>query len=79
MSPSMPVINCDDDIEDDDRGILHVPWLGSFMAFSIDPAATLRYYCQGGDAEARELAQDLVCKQYAGYCVRVRCYILFTV
>ncbi|KAF9009184.1 hypothetical protein BDZ89DRAFT_1078695 [Hymenopellis radicata] len=66
----MPMINDDDHLEDDERGILHLPWLGSFMAFSIDPAATLRYYCQGGDAVAKELAQDLACKQYAGYCVR---------
>ncbi|KAF9009174.1 hypothetical protein BDZ89DRAFT_1078677 [Hymenopellis radicata] len=43
---------------DDERGILHLPWPGSFMAFSIDPAATLRYYCQGGDALAKELAQE---------------------
>ncbi len=67
MSPSMPLINDDDD--DDERGIA---WEGSFMAFSIDPVATLQYYCQGGDAVAKALAQDLACKQYAGYCVRVR-------
>ncbi|KAF8998055.1 hypothetical protein BDZ89DRAFT_1083455, partial [Hymenopellis radicata] len=70
MLPSMPMINDDDDSEDDERGIVHIPWEGSFMVFSIDPAATLRYYCQGGDAVAKELAQNLACKQYAGYCVR---------
>ncbi len=65
----MPLINDDDD---DERDIAHIPWEGSFIAFSIDPAATLQYYCQGGDAIAKALAQDLACKQYAGYCVRVR-------
>ncbi|KAF9053896.1 hypothetical protein BDZ89DRAFT_298126 [Hymenopellis radicata] len=68
MSPSMPMINHDDGSEDDERGIVHIPWEGSFIAFTIDPAATLRYYCHGGDAVAKELAQDLACKQYAGYC-----------
>ncbi len=65
MSPS-------DDLENEEQGILHIPWEGAFMAFSIDPFATLRYYCQGGDSVAKELAQALTCKQYAGYCVQVR-------
>ncbi|KAF8913487.1 hypothetical protein CPB85DRAFT_1454624 [Mucidula mucida] len=60
----MSLIN--DDEDDDERGMLHVPWPGCFIAFSIDPAATLRYYCHGGDTVAK--VQNLVCKQYAAYC-----------
>ncbi|KAF8913486.1 hypothetical protein CPB85DRAFT_552096 [Mucidula mucida] len=59
-----------DEEDDDERGMLHVPWPGCFIAFSIDPAATLRYYCRGGDTVAKELVQNLACKQYAGYCVQ---------
>ncbi|KAF8879868.1 hypothetical protein CPB85DRAFT_445948 [Mucidula mucida] len=70
MSPFMPLINDDDDSENDERGTLHVPWQGCFVAFSIDPAATLRYYCDGGDSVAKELVQNLACKQYAAYCVQ---------
>ncbi len=66
MSPVVPSIDFENE------GILHIPWEGAFMAFSIDPAATLRYYCQGGDSVAKKLAQDLACKQYTGYCVQVR-------
>ncbi len=66
------MINDHHELEDDERGMLHVPWLGSFVAFSIDPGATLRYYCHGGDAVAQRLAQNLACKQYAAYCVQVR-------
>ncbi len=61
-----------DDQDDDERGVVPIPWEGSFIAFSIDPAATLRYYCRGGDTVAKELVQTLACKQYAGYCVQVR-------
>ncbi len=54
------------------RGILDVPYEGTFVAFSIDPAATLRYYCHGGDAIAKEQVENLTWKQYAGYCAYVR-------
>ncbi|KAF8913481.1 hypothetical protein CPB85DRAFT_551941 [Mucidula mucida] len=72
MSSSLSMINDHHELEDDERGMLHVPWLGSFVAFSIDPGATLRYYCHGGDAVAQRLAQNLACKQYAAYCVQWR-------
>ncbi|KAF8998057.1 hypothetical protein BDZ89DRAFT_1171094 [Hymenopellis radicata] len=55
---------------DEERGVLHVPWEGSFVAFSIDATATLQYYCQGGDVAAKEAIEQLVCKQYAGYCTQ---------
>ncbi|KAF9000775.1 hypothetical protein BDZ89DRAFT_1121612 [Hymenopellis radicata] len=52
------------------RGILDVPYEGTFVAFSVDPAATLRYYCQGGDSVAKDLVDKLPWKQYAGYCTQ---------
>ncbi|KAF8880831.1 hypothetical protein CPB85DRAFT_1340800 [Mucidula mucida] len=52
------------------RGILDVPYEGTFVAFSIDPAATLQYYCKGGDSVAKSLVDELTWKQYAGYCTQ---------
>lgn len=46
------------------------PW-DSYLTFSIDVAATLEVYCDGGDDTMLQKLDGLQDKKYAGYCLEV--------
>ncbi len=48
------------------------PPLNHYFTFSIDVAATLELYCDGGDKTMLEKLDGVQSRQYAGYCTEVR-------
>lgn len=47
------------------------PSLNHYITFSIDVAATLELYCDGGDENMLEKLDGVQTRQYAGYCTEV--------